>query len=348
MPLPSAVVEAGRLADEALVALEQDHEDTAAGASTLDELVPDDQHTLDADAGDQAVDMGAAPEAQVLGDDQVPLSGSVDYEHKYKTLMGKYKAEGIRLSQERDAALGQVRVLSSMPAAETLPADPAPVAITDEDIASASKRYLEKQEIDDFGEPLLDMHSRVIRGIAEEVAGSQISRLEARISQFEQQAVEQASSGALEEYWVKLEAALPGSRETNDNDPLFHDFLDTIDPLSNHPYRYLGEVAMGAGDVGGMVRIHRDYAIAYGKAPSDGIEAEAPPSEAPALRVKPGQKRGRAPKGGEPATQVIKKSTVEQFFSDLARGKYRDRKELAKKREAEIDSAFAEGRIIPG
>lgn len=314
--LPKAVQEGDAAADEALALLTGD-EPEAPVVTEADPFAVETQQT--------------PPEETASEPDAL-----AQMTHRYQTLEGKYRAEVPRLHQE----LRELRALvEAQPAA---PAElPEPEAF---DPVEASKTYLKPQEIEDF-DVALDTHARLAQGAAEAAAAAEAARWQAHVSQLESRLAmleSSASDGEDSKFWAAVENHVPGAQAINEADPLFVEFLDSVEPMSGHPYRYLGTAAIDAGDIGRTVEIFNTYLKKYGRGSS---EAPAPekPKQAPPVKPETTQAR-EAPNAA--TGKMIRRSDIEKFYSDYAKGKYDAEPDKAKRIEAEIDRAMEEGRIV--
>jgi len=306
--LPKAVQEADAAADEALEQFNQEPE----GTDVLDEILDESKQT---------------PAEEVA-----PTNDALEQmTHRYQTLEGKYRAEVPRLHQElRDLKAQVEEQVFERP---ELP-DPEPI-----DPVEASKTYLKPQEIEDFDEAL-GTHARLAQGAAEAAAAASEARWQAYVGQLEDRLAlleSTAVDGEDAKFWAAVEQYVPGAQAINDADPLFVEFLSSVEPKSGHPYLYLGQNAISTGDIERTVEIFQAYLNQYGR-----VEAPTPKQAPP---VKPETTKTReAPDAS--TTKVIRKSEIDKFYADYAKGKYDSDPEKAKRIEAQIDSAMEEGRIV--
>lgn len=323
--VPIAVRKAAEEADEALAGFEKAREDNDAGATSLLAIGEDGEVVDPTDAED--VDEVVVDPADV-DDTGSDADAPVDFEQKYNTLQGKYNAEIPRLqTQIVDLGSRLTDVLSTppVPAEPEIPEGP------------AHARYLEEEELGEYGEDILDMQGRMAKGVAEGVIESRLQPLLNRIDYLESMVLSNSSQG----FWSQVEQEIPGARQINDNDQGWFEFLETVEPHSGVQYKELGERAYNENNVSRMVTILQAYGAGSQDAPAK-KKKKSPP-------VKPGKvasSKSVSSKGA--AKPMFKESEVEQFYDDKARGKYRGRDELADAREKAIDEAFDEGRIVAG
>lgn len=337
--LPEAV----RLANEAAEAAGDAYDAEANGdkdsSSSLDELVPDADDQTDTD------DVSAQSDEDGSTDDSTDEGTAVDdtdatevnaeaeaWKQKYNTLSGKYNAEIPRLMNQVSFLTGKLDGQPDTPATDT---DAAPAK------ADGYKKYLKDTELEDYDADILNFQSRVAKGEAEAVVGPEVQKLRARIEQLESS----ASSTEDTSMWDAIEKHYPGAQAVN-VDPLFSGYLDELDPVSGQPRRVLGEAAFASGDIGRIVSLFEGYASSTGGDVSASPDKITPKKVKPP--VKPSAAKGSTVRTDPKVKPVIKESEMAMFYADVARGKYRGREKVMKARDAIIESAVIEGRVVAG
>jgi hypothetical protein len=337
MSLPKAVEEAARAADEAMSVFEAGTEDTAAQATSLDTVVDDaSSQTSPAPAADADTETPAVETPEPAA--AVDAKELEKYKQRYNTLLGKYNAEVPRLARDLEFMRGQLEALKSTPAQQA-PREPEQAS---GDGAKAHLRFLKDDEVKDFGDEVLDLHSRLARGVAESVAADVLAVIGPRLEALENSAASRVEQDNSVRLWSRVEKAFPGAKQINDTDPLWAEFLDGVEPLSGKTYRDIGSVAFDAADVGRIVSLFQAYA-------DSGLGGVAPAGE-PAPRakppVKPASTAGQSPVAQPRQAPTIRSADVTAFYDDLARGRYRGREEEAAKKELVILEAAQAGRIV--
>jgi hypothetical protein len=219
-------------------------------------------------------------------------------------------------------------------------ATPAPSAEVDPKAFEEShKKHLSEREVSDYGEDTLKLQARVARGVAEAVVSARVnavfSDLSSRIAQLEGRLLNQAGMS----FWQQVNARYPNAKQINDSDPDWETFLDGVEPVSGVTFREIGEKAVRAGDVDRCVKLFEMWKPGAG-APEG--------AERPTPVVKPRRASGNgAPVAPKPALR-IRESEMTQFYSDVARGKYRGREDEMKAKERAIEDALARGAMVPG
>jgi len=363
MAKPLSVVRAAREADEAIAA-------EAARLRGADTPVPD-SPPLDTSENDESggalagnlFQPAPAPAAEEEDDAayiaEVPANDGqtreVDYEHRFRVLEGKYKAETARMRAELAETTGRLsqmtELLAVMPARRE-PAEPVPppeptVAVTP----------LNQREIDEFGGDMLDASARftlarlmpVIDGLK-----AQVAQLTAQVAQASATATSTASTVAMsarERMFALLDEHEPDWRTINLSDE-FKEWLAQEDVMSGETRHALLLRAFERND---GPRVRRFF-VAYKAESAAGHEsatrkpsrADPPPAPAvvsPSALVAPG--RGRA----APAPSTLPKpewtpQLIAAFYSDVRNGLFRNRDDERQRIEADIFAAQREGRVI--
>lgn len=210
--LPRAVLEAERKADEALQRLQQARQPQQTQADGTPPAAPNTEPPTSATPSEPAAPAPAATQttpapASASGDEQT-------WEARFKTLTGKYNAEVPRLHaalKERDSKLN-----SLTEEVEALKAQ----------LASPKEPLVKPEEVNEFGEPLVDLIRRAAR---EEMQAkdAEIAVLKKRLDEVSSHTVQNREMG----FFDKLNSAVPDWRLIND-DPEFHAWLGEIDELT--------------------------------------------------------------------------------------------------------------------
>jgi hypothetical protein len=138
-------------------------------------------------------------------------------------------------------------------------------------------------------------------------------------------------------------------------DPNFAGWLQTnSEPFSGMSYLDCFNKANDGWNLNGLVTIFKQYGQANGlvETPQTTDVNTAPatptPSDPRESLVSPGRSGGGAPPDPNSQGKVWKISEVNQFYKDVALGKYRGREKDSAAIDADITRANAEGRIIAG
>jgi len=150
----------------------------------------------------------------------------------------------------------------------------------------------------------------------------------------------QTASQTGRELWERVDQLSPGAKLRNDSDDSgWVEFLNGIDPISGRLRKDLGNAAVDVGDVGRLALLHDEYLKASGQDKKPDEKPDRSRELRPnGSRAEPGVSSGEKP--------TLRNSEVEQFYKDLAKGKYEGKPEVAEKMEALIMAAVQEGRVI--
>lgn len=272
-----------------------------------------------------------------------PKADRTDWKQKYATLQGKYDAEIPRFQSDLETAKQQIadlkEQLQSKPKAEV----------------EAPRNTFTPEEIADYGEDLLDIMGRKAREIVETEYQPTINQLNGQITELQQrlgetrQTVQKVETN---EVFAYLDREVADWRKVN-VDPAFHEWLDNIDPYSGKTRKAL------------MIEAFDRKNAHQVKAFFDGFNKEnaaiIPNSTDPTPSGQGGTESGStlnlgnyvAPGAGRsggaadaPTNRRIWKSTeISSFYSDVQKGRYRNRPEDKARIEADIIAATREGRV---
>lgn len=361
--LPSAVrkqiAKANRVADEYYkqVAAEKSGATPPAGDPPSD-VPPAGDPPPAAVAAPAAPAAVAAPVVTAPVVQPLPAEG---FETKYKVLQGKYNAEVPRLQGQvrelndltrslRDqvtATQNLLAALGTQPARQPEPAAPATPA--------AKKQLVTEDEIKQFGPDLYDF---IKRAAAQEVLPAVESRVDSRIAPVASKVdqvgeivsanVQRTARTDKQSVHDLLASQVPNWAQLNE-DPLFLEWLDQVDPYSGYRRGQLLEQAYKAYDGPRVVAFFRGYLTenATISPPVTTTETPAPkPQKDLAAFIAPGApKTGAvgAPDGS--GKRAWTRAEIGQFYEDVRVGKYRTKPDEHKRIEADIFAAQRDGRI---
>lgn len=249
MNLPRAVVEAERLADEALqqrYAPQQQPDPAQTG-----ELQTPPTENVSAPPATATESVPATT---------TPTEGDDKWEARYKTLNGKYSAEVPRLHaalKERESTLK---------------------SLTDEVEAlkrSVSKESLVKpEEVQEYGEPLVDLMRRAAR---EEMSAkdAELESLKRKVDSFEVKTVANNEAS----FYENLASNVPDWMAIND-DPAFHAWLAEYDDLTGYQRQQILSEAEGKRDAVRVAKFFNTYKQVQNKtaaSASNSLESQVAP-----------------------------------------------------------------------
>ena len=313
MTLPKAVA----AATEELAALEQQLQ-APVEPETLSDGQTEDTHPTPEPSPEPAL---AAPVASTDVPPEVPEE---KWEHKYRRLQGKYDAEVPRLHQqvkELQAALQQmqhqVQQAPPPPPPET-PAEP--------------ERYVSDEDVANYGEDFVDIQRRITLDATRELR-KQVEELKAQLAQ-------QGSQVQSVSFEARLLKAVPDFEQIN-ADPAWIEWLNEVDPLIRGPRRAIAQQAYTNGDVEAV----KSYVGLWRKGQTTKPAAQPPVSREQELQrqVQPSRASAAVPASG--GKKVYTRGEANAVFNKMQALVAQGRLDEAKRLDAEISDAFAEGRI---
>ena len=201
---------------------------------------------------------------------------------------------------------------------------------------------------------MIDMVRRVVQEtLPADALQAALSQLGERLTTLEQgqsQLVQTTAQSAEADYYKGLTDKLPQWQQIN-ADPLFLQWLQDVDPLSRMPRQAYLNDAFQRHDVEQTVDLMETWAkeagVALNGTPQpDPVPTPEPQPQADPLLSQVQPQTVQASRGSEPAeARIWTPVEVQAFYSDVARGKFRNDPDQAAAIEAEIDLAVQQGRV---
>lgn len=243
------------------------------------------------------------------------------WEHKYRRLQGKYDAEVPRLHAQVRELQG---VLAQMQQQMQAPPPPA-------EQPKEPDKYVSDEDVANYGEDFVDIQRRITLDATRDLR-KQVEELKAQLAQ-------QGSKVQSVSFEARLLKAVPDFEQIN-ADPAWIEWLDEVDPLIRAPRRAIAQQAYTNGDVEAV----KSYVDLWRK-------SQAPAQPAPAVsrqqelqrQVQPSRATTSAPSSGGKKTYTM--GEAEALFSRIQSLTAQGRIDEAKRLDAEISAAYAEGRI---
>ena len=313
MSLPRSVVEAEELANRLHQEL-LDSQKAPEGNANGSDGNPTEQPPKGQQADDQQAN-GIAPEPQAQPNDSNPPAAGADdqLEHRYKVLQGKYNSEVPRLSHENKELKDRLKQIEQQ--------------LTDLQNAQPVTPLVSQDEINEYGEGLIDVARRVAR---EELAQKDrvIDQLKAKLDALE----ETTTKVVQDDFFTSLGNKVPDWVSIND-DANFHKWLDEIDELTGARRQDLLRVAEQERSADRVAK----FFIAFKKTSQKQIA-----SSASALESQVTPSSNQTP-NTPPAKKVWTRAEISEFYTRVRRGDVSDEEALAI--ESDIQAASIEGRI---
>lgn len=308
MSLPRAVLEAEQRADEILKQLNQARNpQPQEGEVSATDQKPEEEQAQSVAAPAEPATSNEAPPA--------PPAEENPWEQRYKSLRGKYDAEVPRLAasnKELTAKLQSIeKELESLRNAK----------------ASVAEPLVKPEEVQEFGEPLVDLIRRAAR---EEVSAkeTEILQLKSRLEQFEASNVKNAEV----DFYTRLSAACPEWEELN-RDEGFLKWLAEYDELTGLQRQDSLDDAHKNNDAVRAARFFNKW--------KDMVKEQAATStKSLAEQVVPATSTVSTPPAGK---KIWTRAEIQDFYSKARRGEISDKDMVAI--EADIHAAHIEKRI---
>lgn len=268
-----------------------------------------------------------APEGGNDGNPADPNQNNVDWEHKYKVLEGKYKAEVPKLHsavQEQAAKIAELTVQVGQ--RSTLEDEGATVIdFTDEKTLTP--------KLKEFKDEYPDVFDGIVETI--KVAGVKQPKKKDPPPAEQTQAHPANPETPKETVWTKsmyqlLDTKVPDWREIN-KDNGFLEWLSEKDIYSNKTKQQLLLDAYAAGDVETVSNVFIGYTVQ---------KAPAPDNEDPDNLAPPRTTSGSID-SSQAQPETITRAFIAKFFKDVALGKYKGREKDMNAINARIDKAVA-------
>lgn len=272
-----------------------------------------------------------------------------NWEHRYRTLQGKYDAE---IPTMRGQVEALQRLIASLQQAQVAPPAPAPAPAT-------TTTVVPPEDVEAYGEELINASRRwaaaeftpLIEHLRREVAELKTGVTQ-RVQQVETRSAHQTVMDALD-----ADPQLGNTWRAVNDDPAFIAWLNQADLISGQPRVRLLADAYNSGNAVRTAAFFRAY-VAEQTAlnpPSPPTHTPpAPPTVAPAGTGRPtledlaapGRAAGAAaPAGAPPERRVWTHAAITAFYRDLTNGVYRSRPVEARRLEEDILAAAREGRL---
>jgi vacuolar-type H+-ATPase subunit I/STV1 len=309
MSLPRAVLEAEQRADELLKQLNQ----AKSQQPPEGEVVANDQEPKEEQA--QSVAAPAEPSNTEKPAEAPAAQEDPTWESRYKSLIGKYNAEVPRLAASNKELTAKLQSIEKeLEDLRTAKAEP-------------KQSLVKPEEIQEFGEPLVDLIRRAARDEVSE-KDQEIAALRARLERFEVS----NSKTAEVDFFARLSSAVPDWEETNKNDG-FINWLAEYDELTGLQRQDALDDAVRNNDAIRAARFFNKWSeINKTKAETASRSLEE--------QVVPTPVANTAPPAGK---KIWTRSEIQDFYGKVRRGEVSDKDMVSI--EADIHAAHIEKRI---
>ena len=277
-----------------------------------------------------------------------------DWKQKYSVLKGKYDAEVPRLSEQLRTANAQISSLGDSIAALQRGVRPGPDAQPLKGTAVSSELTFSAEEIADYGEDLLEIIGRKAKAVVAQDYQPLIDRLQKEVHNLEQQVGttnQRVSRQEKSDVFSVLDSSVKDWRTVNVSQE-YLSWLSLPDPFSGRTRKDLLMEAFDAGDAHRVKTFFESYLqenAAVTPAPTGGQPGNnsgTNPTLALGDYVAPGTPKTSGQAGAPQNKRMWKRAEIQQFYSQVQKGHWKDRQADKVKMDIEIVSAINEGRII--
>jgi hypothetical protein len=256
-----------------------------------------------------------------------------DWEQRYRSMEGRYKAELQRANALRDELQDARREVAALRAQ-------APAAPSNAPVEMKAERLLTDQEVTDYGEDFLNVVGKKAQELVQPLY-RKVQEIEGKVSGVGQVMVEDARQGMLR----KLTEAVPGWREINKNKQ-FLDWLDLPDRYTGATRNQLLQRAYAENDASRVATFFQDFAAATQVPVTPAQTAPEQPAQVTLESLAaPGRATASAPSGPMPQKPIISPGEIAAFYRRVNDGYYRGREAEKAQHEAMIFEAQKDGRI---
>lgn len=270
-----------------------------------------------------------------------PAPGDESWEHKYKSVHGRYTRSQEQIRQMSEQIQGLQNVIATMQA--NAASAPSTTSLPD----FSAERLITPEEASDYGEDFL----KVVGKKAREELAPVIGAYQQKITELEQRL--QGVSGAQaqdshQKLMSTLDEKLPNWRDLNTNEE-FLSWLQLPDAYSGDIRHNMLKAAYAQGNAHRVLAFFNGFlAEEAAVAPALG-EPDYSTTTVPKVPLQnlaaPGRAKTAASAHAPAEKPNISRAQVASFYADVAAGRYRGRDAEKNKLEAQIFDAQREGRI---
>jgi hypothetical protein len=269
--------------------------------------------------------------------DPAPREDDQSWEHKYKSVHGRYVRQSEQLREMSDQITNLQNVIA------TLQAQPQ-MRIPE----LQAESLLTAEEVKDYGDDFL----KVVGKKAREELTPVVKQYEAKIAELENRL--QGLTGVVAQdshtkLLSSLDTKMPNWRDLNTNEE-FLDWLKLPDPFSGAIRHDMLKAAYAQGNASRVLAFFNGFlaeeaAVAPAKGEPDNSVTRV--TKVPLENfAAPGRAKTAAGSNGTPAEKpIFTRAQIASFYAEVAAGKYRGRDDVKMKMETQIFEAQREGRI---
>lgn len=256
-----------------------------------------------------------------------PAKNRNNWKKRYTSLRSHHDAQMYELRSELSRMKSSVVDLKKSNAA---------LASQVHSIESGDNSFITEEERailgDDAVNVLMKVNEKTVKPLKDQLAAEQSARLKAE--ELDALKAQEVAKGL---FVQRLERLVP-NYPSIDTDPRFLNWMNDQDEWSGVERKVLFQRAVANGDVGRAAEFYVTFYNLTTKVPKDNLADKITPTGSSNSAVNHSQ---HTPQGSE----VISMQFIDNFFNDVARGRYKGRLALQQEIEAKIDKAVAEGKV---
>lgn len=247
------------------------------------------------------------------------------WQQKYRTLKGMYDAEVPRLHAQVKELNQRMEQLQR--AAETQKPEPQ---------TRSQEKLVTDADVQAFGEDLIEVQRKVAREVAQEFR-AELDAVKSENDKLRQQLQSTSAQVVETSFEHRLNQLVPDFAAVN-ADPKWIAWLNEVDPMIRAPRKTVAQEAYARGDADGVAY----YVDLFKKS-----QAGAEPTRAKTTELeKQVQPKRNAPAAATSQTgRIYSTSDIDRMFQQVRQLGASGRLDDARRLEAEIDSAYMEGRV---
>ena len=261
-----------------------------------------------------------------------------EWEHKYRTLEGKYTAEVPRLHAQNKELATKLQVVEQQVAALKQPAPPVVPAVVE--------ALVTDKDVQEYGADLIDVQRRVAREVMRDTVAplrDELKLRDAKITELEQKLQTNSGAVATMSFEQRLAQEIPDFQALN-TDPKWISWLDSEDPYTGEPRRAFAEFVYNSGDVAKLKRVVTQYKGVA--ATPNAAELERQKRQAELERqVTPTRTNSPSVDPQTTDTTVYTEAQMQQEFNKVRDLNRANKYEEAAKLEDVLSRAYMEGRV---
>jgi uncharacterized protein YukE len=277
---------------------------------------------------DDSNDGTAEPQEPKVEEPKKADDDAAVWKQKYKTLQGMYDKEVPQLHSEVKTLTKELETLKKS-------------LETKKEEAKQLKKLVTDEDVQNFGEDLIEVQRKVAREVAAEFE-EKLEALKSENTELRQLLGTTDSKVSETSFEARLHRLVPDFQQL-DSDPRWIAWLDEVDPVLRGPRRTIALQAYQSGDAEAVAY----YVDLFRKTiePAPEPAKEAPQTKELERQIQPTRNASNA----TPTSQKGKTYTtadIQRMFQKAAKLGSSGRVEEAKKLEAEIDAAYMQRRVV--